>query len=157
SIESLDEDQSRGLSSAYAILEQLSPMILSSQGLKRMSGFRPSVLEDETVIDAPVSETIGDYRFTVSFVDTQSPKANQKTASHGGLISQPGAEDYVIAGQGMIVTFKPVGDGPPLAGIESAWEGTFDARGAWVPGRLLNGDQTHQGRHLRLAPGAFQI
>jgi hypothetical protein len=57
----------------------------------------------------------------------------------------------------MIVTFAPVGDGPPLAGIDSVWEGTFDSRGTWVPGRLLNGDQTHQGRHLRLAPGHFQI
>jgi len=52
---------------------------------------------------------------------------------------------------------KPTGDGPPLAGIESAWEGSFDARGKWIAGRLLNGDQTHQGRHIRLAPGKFQI
>jgi len=157
SIESLDEERSRGLATAYGILEQLSPMILASQGLKRMSGFRPRVLEDETVIDTPVSETIGDYRFTVTFLDTQSPKASQKTASHGGLIVQTGAEDYLIAGQGMIVTFEGAGDGPPLAGIDSAWEGTFDARGNWIAGRLLNGDQTHQGRHVRLAPGAFQI
>jgi beta-galactosidase GanA len=157
SIESLTDEQSRGLSSAYAILEQVSPMILASQGLKRMSGFRPRVLEDETVIDAPVTEVIGDYRFTVSFVDTQSPQASQKTASHGGLIVQTGAEDYLIAGQGLIITFSPAGEGAPLAGIDSAWEGTFDARGTWVPGRLLNGDQTHQGRHLRLPPGAFQI
>jgi hypothetical protein len=32
-----------------------------------------------------------------------------------------------------------------------------DAHGEWVPGRLLNGDQTHQGRHLRLAPGPVQV
>jgi hypothetical protein len=57
----------------------------------------------------------------------------------------------------MTVTFAPIGAGPPLAGIESVWEGSFDPRGVWVPGRLLNGDQTHQGRHVRLAPGAFQI
>jgi len=63
----------------------------------------------------------------------------------------------VVAGQGLIVTMKPVGSGPPLAGIDSAWEGTFDAQGRWTPGRLLNGDQTHQGRHLRLEPGKFQI
>jgi beta-galactosidase GanA len=56
----------------------------------------------------------------------------------------------------MIVTFKPVDEGS-LAGIDSAWEGSFNARGAWVAGRLLNGDQTHQGRHLRLAPGKPQI
>jgi beta-galactosidase GanA len=157
SIESVDEKEPNPLAEAYAVLEQLSPAILASQGLGRMSGFRPRVLEDETVIDMPVTETLGDYRFTVSFVDTQSPKANQKTASHGGLIIQTGPEDYLVAGQGMIVTFRPIGAGPPLAGIDSAWEGSFDEHGTWVPRRLLNGDQTHQGRHLRLAPGQFQI
>jgi beta-galactosidase GanA len=157
SIESIDEKQPNPLADAYAVLEQLTPAILASQGLNRMSGFKPRVLEDETVIETPVTETIGNYRFTVSFIDPWTPKAEQKTATHGGLIVQTGPEDYLVAGQGITVTFKPVGDGPPLAGIDSAWEGRFDARGEWVPGRLLNGDQTHQGRHLRLAPGKFQI
>jgi beta-galactosidase GanA len=157
SIESIEEKPETALTQAYAVLEQLSPLILENAGRGRMAGFRPRVLEDGTVIDLPVSETIGDYRFTVSFVDTQASKTEQSTASHGGLIIQTGPEDYLVAGQGMIVTFQPIGDGPPLAGIDSDWEGTFDARGAWSPGRLLNGDQTHQGRHLRLAPGRFQI
>jgi hypothetical protein len=128
-----------------------------------MSGFKPRVLFDETVLDQPVSEALGGYRFTVAFIDGRADadpalaRAGQNTASHGGLIIQTGPEDYLVAGQGMIVTVAPVGAGPPLAGIDSVWEGTFDARGHWNPGRLLNGDQTHQGRHLRLAPGQFQI
>jgi beta-galactosidase GanA len=157
SIESVDEKQPNPIADAYTVLEQLSSAILAHQGLGHMSGFRPRVLEDETVIDMPVAETIGGYRFTVSFIDTQSPPANQRTATHGGLIINTDGDEYLVAGQGIIVTFRPVGAGPPLAGIESAWEGTFDARGNWIAGRLLNGDQTHQGRHLRLAPGAFQI
>ena len=48
-------------------------------------------------------------------------------------------------------------DGPPLAGIDLAEEGVFDAQGKWQPGRRLNGDQTHQGRHIRLPPGKPQI
>jgi hypothetical protein len=114
-------------------------------------------------LDEPVSETLGGYRFTVSFVDARAgadpvaAKREQQTATYGGLIIQAGPEDYLVAGQGMIITFAPVGAGPPRAGIDSVWEGTFDSHGAWVPGRLLNGDQTHQGRHLRLAPGQFQI
>ena len=127
------------------------------KGESKMSGFRPRVLEDATVIDTPVAETIGNYRFTVSFVDTQSPKAAQDTASHGGFIIQAGPEDYLVAGQGMVVTFAPAGADAAAAGIDSAWEGHFDANGTWIPGRLLNGDQTHQGRHIRLAPGEFQI
>lgn len=157
SIESVDEQEPDTLAEAYAVLEQLTPAILASQGLGKMSGFKPKVLEDGTVIDLPVSETLGSYRFTVSFIDTQSPRTSQNTAAHGGLIIQTGPEEYLVAGRGLIVTFKPVGDGPPLAGIESAWEGSFDAHGTWVPGRLLNGDQTNQGRNLRLAPERFQI
>lgn len=51
----------------------------------------------------------------------------------------------------------PAVDGPPLAGFDSVWEGNFDAKGRWVPGRLLNGDQTLEGRELRFGSGAFQI
>ena len=29
--------------------------------------------------------------------------------------------------------------------------------GQWAPGRWLNGDQTHQGHHVRLVPGEFDI
>jgi beta-galactosidase GanA len=145
------------LAQAYAVLEQLSPTILAGQGTGRMSGFRPRVLEDGTVIDTPVTRTLGQYRFTVSFVDTQQSDSNADIAGHGGLIIQTGPEDYLVAGQGLVITFEPVEEGGALAGIDSDWEGSFDARGAWVPGRLLNGDQTHQGRHLRLAPGQFQI
>jgi hypothetical protein len=38
-----------------------------------------------------------------------------------------------------------------LVGIEHAAEGTY-VKGRWKEGRWLNGDQTHQGRHINL-PG----
>jgi beta-galactosidase GanA len=157
SIESIDEAQPNVLSQAYGVLEQLSPLILDNAGRGRLAGFKPRVLEDGTVIEEPVEATLGNYRFTVSFVDSQAPRAGQNIAEHGGMIIQTGPEDYLVAGQGIIVTFRPVGQGPPLAGIDNVWEGTFDPDGEWVPGRLLNGDQTHQGRHLRLAPGPVQL
>jgi beta-galactosidase GanA len=158
SIESIDEKQPNPLSKAYDVLEQLSPAILASQGLGRMAGFRPRVLEDGTVIETPVTQTLGDYRFTVTFIDPWTPRADQKITTHGGLIIQTGPEDFWVAGQGITVTVEPASsEGPPSAGLDSVWEGTFDAKGNWVPGRLLNGDQTHQGRHVRLAPGDFQI
>jgi beta-galactosidase GanA len=158
SFDSIDERPPGALARAYSVLEQLSPAILANVGLGRMSGFRPRVLFDGTVVDSSVTETIGSYRFTVSFIDPWTVQKDQSTASHGGLIIQVGPEDYLIGGQGITVTFKPTGEGAPWqAGIDSAWEGHFDAQGTWVPGRLLNGDQTHQGRHIRLAPGEFQI
>jgi beta-galactosidase GanA len=42
------------------------------------------------------------------------------------------------------------------SGIESIWEGTY-VDGRWVPGRLLNGDESHQGRHLRIPESKFGI
>jgi beta-galactosidase GanA len=157
SVDSIDDPPTNRLEQAYGILAQLSPMILANQGMGRMSAFRPAVHEDGTLDSAAVTETIGDYQFTISFVDTQSPADAQKLANHGGLIVQVGAEEYLVAGQGLIVTFRAAAEPGALVGIESDWEGHFDDDGAWVPGRLLNGDQTHQGRHLRLAPDEFQI
>lgn len=156
SIESIDEKPG-ALGDAYDILDQLAPQILAAQGLGRMSAFKPRALYDETIVYEPVTETIGDYRFTVAFADIQRPVATPETGNAGGIIIQTGPEEYLVAGQGITVTFRPVGQGPSLAGIESAWEGRFDATGQWIAGRLLNGDQTHQGRHIRLPPGEFQI
>lgn len=157
SIESIDTRQTNPLGEAYDVLGQLSPAILDAQGLGRMAGFRPRILEDGTLIESAQTEVIGNYRFTVSFIDPWIPKSDQKIATHGGLIVQTGPEDYLLGGQGIVVTVAAVGEGPPNAGIDNVWEGSFDSRGAWIPGRLLNGDQTHQGRHLRLEPGRFQI
>ena len=156
SIESIDGAPS-ALGDAYATLGQLAPHILAAQGLGRMSGFKPRALYDETVVYEPVTETIGNYRFTVAFADIQRPVPTPEIGSYGGMIIQTGPEDYLIAGQGITVTFQPVGDGPALAGIDHAWEGKFDAGGRWVSGRLLNGDQTHQGRHIKLPSGKYQI
>jgi beta-galactosidase GanA len=156
-VETAEGKDQEAVTQAYDVLRQLTPAILAAQGQGRMSGFKPRVLEDGTVLDQPVSQVIGDYRFTVGFVDPWTPKADQKTAAHGGIIVQIGPEEYLMAGRGLVVTFAGAGDGPPIAGIDSAVEGVFDAQGRWVPGRTLNGDQTHQGRHIRLPPDQFQI
>ncbi|WP_243692270.1 DUF5597 domain-containing protein [Caulobacter sp. BK020] len=161
-VENADDTAQAAVTQAYGVLRRLAPAILAAQGQDsqggcKMSGFKPRVLEDGTVLDAPVSQTIGDYRFTVGFLDPWTPKADQKTAGHGGLIIQIGPEEYLMAGRGLVVTFAGAGDDLALAGIDSAVEGVFDAQGRWVPGRVLNGDQTHQGRHIRLPPDQFQI
>ena len=156
-VETAEGQDQQALTQAYDLLRQLTPAILAAQGTDRMAGFKPRVLEDGAVLDPPVEQVIGDYRFTVGFIDPWTPRADQKIAAHGGLLIQVGREDYLIAGRGLVVTFAGAGQGPALAGIDSAVEGVFDSQGRWVPGRVLNGDQTHQGRHIRLPPDQFQI
>ncbi|AOR79213.1 DUF5597 domain-containing protein [Novosphingobium resinovorum] len=166
SIDSIDENPG-ALKDAYGVLQQLKPYILDAQGTDRMVGFKPRQLYDETLVAEPETRDVGPYRFTISYVDAPKPganpgaeerkAANAAVAAAGGIIIQTSPEEYLIAGQGITVTFKPRADGGALAGIDSAWEGHYDAAGKWVPGRLLNGDQTHQGRHIRLFPGQWQI
>ncbi|MEW6127815.1 MAG: DUF5597 domain-containing protein [Acidobacteriota bacterium] len=65
-------------------------------------------------------------------------------------------DEFVIAGTGITVTFDAAIPGEPIVGILSVQEGKY-TNGQWIPGRWLNGDQTHQGRHLRLPTDKFGI
>jgi len=61
-----------------------------------------------------------------------------------------------VAGTGLTLTFTPIGPGEPIAGIEHYEEGRF-VDGLWRRGRVLNGDQSHQGRQIQLPPGEMSI
>jgi len=156
SIESLG-DAPNALARAYEVLEQLTPLLLETRGRGRTAGFRATIQEDGTLIDSPVKKSMAGIEFTVTFIDPWTPRDKQTIGDHGGLLIQAGEEDFWFAGQGITVTFKGADSGPPLVGIDIAEEGVFDENGVWKPGRRLNGDQTHQGRHIRLPPGQFQI
>jgi len=156
SIESLG-DAPNALSQSYEVLRQLTPLILENRGRNHMAGFRAQINEDGSVIDTPVKTTMGGIEFTVTFIDPWTARDQQTVGNHGGLMIYSGDEDFWFAGQGITITFKGADDGPPLVGIDLADEGEFDAQGKWVAGRRLNGDQTHQGRHIRLPPGKPQI
>jgi hypothetical protein len=156
SIESL-ADAPNALSKSYAVLKQLAPVILANRGKQRMAGFRPLINEDGSVVDTPAKKVLGGVEFTVTFIDPWTPRDKQTVADHGGLMIWTGGENYWFAGQGITITYKGADGGAPLVGIDLAEEGEFDANGQWVAGRRLNGDQTHQGRHIRLPPGGAQI
>ncbi|HEX7062947.1 MAG TPA: DUF5597 domain-containing protein [Woeseiaceae bacterium] len=141
------------LGQAYDVLAGLAPLILEHQGKDTLAGVRPAVAFDGTVDDAPAELRFASHTLRVAFVDPFTPREEQDVAAHGGLIIQLGPQEYVVAGKGLTVTFRA---GQGMVGIEQIREGRFVA-GRWVPGRVLNGDQSHQGRHLRLPPDAFGI
>ena len=60
-----------------------------------------------------------------------------------------------MAGTGLVITFKPK-IGEEQAGILRVEQGAFD-NGKWKPGRRLNGDEDHKGRHLRISVGQYDI
>jgi beta-galactosidase GanA len=140
------------LGEGYAVLQQLAPLILEHEGGGGMAGVRPPVSFEGVVDDTPQEVRLGDYVLRVEFLDPFGP-LEQKLESHGGLIIQLGPDEYLVAGRGITVTFSAAG---ATAGIESIWEGAY-VDGRWVRGRLLNGDESHQGRHLRIPEDRFGI
>lgn len=149
SIDGLEGDGAAQLGRLYGLLGSMAPEILRAQAAGRIMGFGPPV-SFEGVDETPQHHAFGGYRFTVGFVDPWTPKDKQVPAAHGGMILWLGGEDFLIAGSGITVTVEPA-DGKGRAGLDAVDVGSF-VDGRFVPGRRLNGDQTHQGRHVRLPP-----
>lgn len=159
--ENLSADDQKTLGQAYDVLDQLTPLLLAHQGTGQLAGIlTPSSFQGKEDL-SPHTLTLGGYTFTASFLRGWPPATPGHPAppipgAHGGLILQLGPNDFLVAGTGMIVTFGVAGSNQQQAGIDDIWEGTF-VRGAWTPGRNLNGDDDNQGRWLELPSGQFTI
>jgi beta-galactosidase GanA len=159
--EYLSDDEQKVLAGSYDVLRQLSPLVLAAQGTGRMVGIRPPTAFDGTQDLSTQKFVLGNYTFDIHFKNPPPISIGQKEeaempGSHGGLIVQTGPDEFIVAGTGMIVYFGTSGISDPIGGIESVWEGQF-VKGVWVPGRCLNGDETNQGRHLRVPSGQFTL
>jgi hypothetical protein len=73
----------------------------------------------------------------------------------GGMILAIGQDEYLAFGSGFIVTFAPT-DGKGQVGIDRVDLGELQ-KGRFVATRRLNGDETHQGRHVRLPMGGYDV
>ncbi len=73
----------------------------------------------------------------------------------GGLVLATASDEFIVCGTAVTVTFTLLQAGKRV-GILSAEEGRLVA-GKWENIRWLSGDETHQGRHIRLEPGRFSL
>jgi hypothetical protein len=156
SIESIQNPEGSPVAQSYAILKQLGPLILEKQGKGLMAGLLPEGAEQRV----PQQVQLNGYTLNVTYERPSMPPTSEASrtsdAPSGGVVIAVGPDEFVFAGTGLVVTFDTGPPGDQNVGILSAQEGKY-INGEWVPGRWLNGDQTHQGRHLRLAPGKFDI
>ncbi len=152
SIESAANPESNQFAKGYDVLCRLAPLILEHQGRGSMDGF----LLDSVAQIARV--TMGKYTFIVKHEYTWPFAARMEgdTPRYGGLIIQNGADEFTIAGSGVVVTFQSSSDDGTIAGVAGMEEGTF-VDGKWIAGRRMNGDQDHQGRHMDLPGGEYGI
>jgi beta-galactosidase GanA len=153
SIESVVSVSEEPLAKSYALLQQLSAVILNNQ----ISGKMDAVLLDSNFQKQEL--VMGAYTLTVSHEyslgwspDSKSPEWPET----GGLIIQTGEREFIIAGTGIVVTFSSSANKNQSVGILRAYEGEY-VNGEWKPGRRMNGDQDHQGRHIRIPVKEFSI
>lgn len=137
------------LAQAYGVLRQLSPIILEKQGTGAMMG----VVTDFNNPNQQVC--LGEYKLNVK-MDAGWGKQIEQGMTAGCIIISTGSDDYVIAGKGLVITFEPNTPEDPIAGIGSIEQGEF-VNGRWKTQLWLNGDQSHQGRHLRLPMERYEI
>ena len=74
----------------------------------------------------------------------------------GAIIIQEDDDQFIIGGTGVVVTFTINNSNNKSVGILQAEEGVYK-NGKWIPGRRMNGDQDHQGRHIRIPVGEWNI
>ncbi len=145
SIESKEHPENEKLGKAYALISQLTPMISAYQGKDKIDG----VLLDKEHPEAMLS--FGPYEFTVKHSHTlgwEGSSKNEQWEPAGALVVQTGEKEFYVAGSGIVVTFRHTQDPALNVGILKNEEGYF-AGDRWKVRRYLNGDQTHQGRHIR--------
>ncbi|MDR2703953.1 MAG: DUF5597 domain-containing protein [Cellulomonadaceae bacterium] len=179
-IESISGNAATMLAGAYDIVAQLTPLIAqanadrSPQGFSAalsatapsMTGFLPPT-DDQR---APHRIRVGDLFLEATYERVPAPTLADGVINESGQAAGSeklpaaaiaicvGADEYIIAGTGVTVTFRNTAPGGDTIGILSAEEGRFVGEGSrWQHVRWLNGDQTHQGRHIRLEPGRFAI
>jgi hypothetical protein len=159
-IESITEPAQGLLAASYDLIEQLTPVILAQDGRGKMAGLLPPGPPQPQ----PQALRLGGCVLHVTY-ERAAPAALADglvgaTAvapplPAGGLVIATGPDEFIFAGTGLTVTFESPVAGEVL-GILNVQEGRF-VDGVWRGGRWLNGDQTHQGRHVRLEPGRFAI
>lgn len=147
SIDSLDEETTNAVTASYDLLNQLAPLILDQQGKGVTAGLLPEGPDQRL----PQQLRLGGYTLNVTY---ERPASPTQTVLSGGLVMATGPDEFVFAGTGMTITFETGSEATGVVGILLVEEGRF-VNGQWQPGRRLNGDQTHQGRHLRLPTGKF--
>lgn len=160
-IESISEPAAKDLAASFDLVAQLEPLILSLQGQGRMAG----LLSEGPEQRQPQEVRFGDYVLRATF-ERGAPVAladgvvpGDRPAGppppSGGLVLATAPDEFIVGGTAVTVTFAS-SQAERRIGILSAEEGRFVA-GKWENVRWLGGDETHQGRHIRLEPGRFSL
>lgn len=179
-------DDQKSIKESYAMLEELSPLLLKYQGKGLTHGLLfDSKDRERIIVDGDITLTCR-HNFTLPW----DPRATDGSEwpEGGGIIIKLADMDYLIAGNGIVVEFmtnsekkqeekKVLGEDGfaqkgqstnkydnaqnifkgKRAGIGYVDEVAINKNGTLKYLRRENGDQSHQGRHARISVGEYKI
>ncbi len=153
SIENASEKDAAILAEAYAFIEEIHPRIASA----RPNGGPPP---RAALLDSGTRESILDFeglrvRLGHEFLlPWKAAEALGTWPVAAAVVIKTGPLELIVAGTGFFAEFSDTA-GRPLA-ILSADRG-HEEGGGFVSEHRLNGDETHQGRHVRIPTGSFWV
>ena len=164
-IESIAEPAAGMLRASNDLIRQLTPLITAHQGKGTMTALLPPGPDQR----APHAISLGGITLNATYERLEAPgladgvinEAGDRSASRvplpaGAIVINLGPDEFLFGGIGVTVTFAAPTPGNPIIGILNCEEGRY-VDGKWQHIRWLNGDQTHQGRHVRLEPARFTL
>lgn len=153
SIESVSDAKKEPLGKIYDLIRQLTPVIETNKGQNKIDGV---LLDKENQLQII---KLGNYEFTFKHdytLNWSDGAKDEKWPVSSAIIIEIANDEFYIAGSGIVVTFKSLKNTNLNAGILKTDQGKFE-NGIWKTIRHFNGDQTHQGRHLRISVGDYEI
>lgn len=183
SIEDAPDDGNYKLTKAYTKLDELMPLITKYQGKEQMKGILFDQANKEKNIEWDGITLSCKHFFTLPW-DARATDGSVWPEG-GGIIIKLNKLEYLVAGSGIVIEFKypdelkgfiqkKLGEDGFIAaggnttdkekwysekriGIGSVDEVSIDNEGNMKYLRRLNGDQDHQGRHVRIGVDDFSI
>ncbi len=146
-----ENKNSVALSKSYDLLQQLAPIIANKNWLN-MDGYLLDKKEKTS------SSIMGNYKLSISHYNTMSWASEAKDSvwtTTGGIVLQTALDEFLVAGSGIVVVFEN-SNSNFVTNIASADEVTYIAN-VEQKGRRMNGDEDHQGRHIRFPTGEWGI
>lgn len=152
SIDNMPQDKDYPLKKAYRLLTPTLDLIAEKQAAGKSYGMLADYENQETVLRINGI----DFRCRHDLTLGWNPEAEdpEKWGETAVMILDMGNDTYLFIGTGTVATMSPA-DGRGKVGIEKVEEIRFDTYGKMTKVRRLNGDETHQGRHLRIPFGEY--
>lgn len=165
----------------YALLDRMQPLLLAHQGDGSMNGLYFDNDSIERVLYRDGMKITANHYFTLPWDPRATDGSEWPTV--GGVIIRIAPREYIVAGSGLVVKFEDESetavarklgeDGFLDSGDDrkasEAWKGTgriglasvdevdVNPDGSLKFLRRFNGDETHQGRHVRIGVDDFKI